>query len=278
MQSVIRTTHWRTLTILALLFVLVQIIWWTPAAYPLTILGTIFHELGHAAVTIATGGSVHEIVIRPNGSGVAQVAGGVNWLIAPAGYLGATIISAVLLLTVRWMGFGRVVLYVLAAVLLIATVIWIRGPFGMFFTLLLAGAFAGVAWRAPDVVVRWLNPLVAVALLREALDDAWGLIPYTAFGQVNDAVILSRQTGIPSIVFSVVWTALAVAVAAFAVYVVTRRGAPAAVQVGPTPGPAQVGPAEAGEIPAPSGGDRRRLLAELEEQGLLGSDPRSRAG
>lgn len=278
MQAIFRTTNWRYLAIILLLFLIVQILWLVPAAlYPLTILATIFHELSHGLAAILSGGQIVEMSIYANGSGVAVTRGGSQLLISPAGYLGATLISAMLLLTVRWRRAGRVLLYALAALLVVSVVLWIRGGFGMFFTVLLAAAFAGVAWKAPPIVIRWLNPLLAAGLLREALDAAWGLVRFAGTGQVNDAVILASRTGVPPTVYSVTWTVLALAITLFAIFIATRRSIPESVALARQNASAPAAESEPRrDVPAAPPGDtptdRGSLLRELEEQGLVGPE------
>jgi hypothetical protein len=276
-SQVLRTTNWSYLAFLVLLFVAVSLFWATPFLYPLTILTTIFHELSHGLAAILSGGAIDRLIINANGSGVAFTRGGSQLLIAPAGYLGATLIGGALLFTARWRTAGRFVLYALTAILLVTTVLWIRNGFGIFFTLLLAAGFAGVAWRAPVAVIRYLNPLVAVALLRFAIDDAWGLLRFTGSGQVNDAVILERATGIPAVVSATVWTLLTLAISLLALYVVTRR-APA--ERAPTPVRSAAGDGDGDRPAAPTSAgalDHRSLLKQLESEGLLESESRPRS-
>ena len=276
MSQVIRATNWSYLAFLLLLFGVVSVLWATPFLYPLTILTTIFHELSHGLAAVISGGAIDRFLINPNGSGVAYTRGGSQLLIAPAGYLGATLAGGALLFTARWRTAGRFVLAVLAVILLITTVLWIRNAFGIYFTLLLAAGFAGVAWRAPAIVVRYLNPLIAVALLRFAIDDAWGLLRFTGSGQINDAVILERATGLPSGLSAVVWTLLTLAISLLALYVVTRRAptraAPAPARSAATAVNLPAAPASSGDL------DHRSLLKQLESEGLLEPDSRPRGG
>lgn len=279
MARLIRTTDWPYLGLIVLFAVVIGFLWWTPFVYPLTILTTIFHEISHGLATLLTGGSLLSITINADGSGDARMIGGAGLIVAPAGYIGATIFGAVLLLTARWRRAGRAVLFFLAALLLITDIIWVRNNwFGPFVVLLLAGGFAAVAWRAPNIVVRLLNPLVAVALLRFAVDDVLGLVRFR--GQThNDAVILERLTGIPSGISAVVWMLLSLAITLVVLYVATRRrpAAPAPARI-PAAGSAGLDRLDTpAAVDAPTGAlSRRDLLRELESQGLLeGDKPRA---
>ena len=65
--------------------------------YPFSILATIFHEFGHALMTLLTGGKVLKIVISEDESGSTHFVGGVPCLITPAGYMGSTLVGSFLI-------------------------------------------------------------------------------------------------------------------------------------------------------------------------------------
>ena len=52
--------------------------WQTPIALPIRLLTVVFHELGHALACIATGGTVHAVVVHPDGSGLTLSQGGIQ--------------------------------------------------------------------------------------------------------------------------------------------------------------------------------------------------------
>lgn len=56
-----------------------------------------FHEFGHAATGCCTGAKVKSIELDPREGGVTMMAGGVGWITLPAGYLGSSLIGAVLI-------------------------------------------------------------------------------------------------------------------------------------------------------------------------------------
>lgn len=56
-----------------------------------------FHEFGHAITAVLTGGHVKSISLDPNEGGVTKFTGGSTALTLPAGYLGSSLIGALLI-------------------------------------------------------------------------------------------------------------------------------------------------------------------------------------
>lgn len=91
--------------------------------YPFELISTVFHEFGHAFMTLLTGGRVANIEINPNESGVTRFVGGSRCLILPAGYIGSSVAGALLLV----LSFGERSAKGAAigtGVVLVATVYW----------------------------------------------------------------------------------------------------------------------------------------------------------
>ena len=95
--------------------------WLGPLAYPFRLLTTIVHELSHGLVTLLTGGVFLRFVVFPDGAGMAYTAGGIRWLIIPAGYVGAALFGAALITLGRSHQRSRVALGVLGAALALLT-------------------------------------------------------------------------------------------------------------------------------------------------------------
>jgi hypothetical protein len=55
-----------------------------------------FHEFGHAITACCTGGKVESISLDPHEGGVTHMRGGVSAITLPAGYLGSSLIGALL--------------------------------------------------------------------------------------------------------------------------------------------------------------------------------------
>ena len=56
-----------------------------------------FHEFGHAITACCTGGRVKSISLDPKEGGVTHMKGGISIVTLPAGYLGSSLIGALLI-------------------------------------------------------------------------------------------------------------------------------------------------------------------------------------
>lgn len=104
--------------------------------YPMTILATWFHEMGHGFAGMATGSKFDRLLIFPDGSGVARMltAGNESRLqvavVAASGPMGPAMAGALLIIASRNTHSTRTSLWVLGAALILSTVIWVRSLTG----------------------------------------------------------------------------------------------------------------------------------------------------
>jgi hypothetical protein len=191
-------------------------LWFIPFAsvvtYPLRIFVTFLHECGHAVAALITGGSVQSISVYPDTSGLTFTRGGLGFLVSSAGYVGTTVAAAALVLALRWLP-SRLVLGGLGGSLALITLLWVRNPFGLAAGVVLAVALLGGA--------RYLSPRnaqLAVAFLAvqsgmNALFDLRTILLLARSGhQHNDAAFLASATGVPAVVWAVLWAAMSVAI------------------------------------------------------------------
>ncbi|MDM8529606.1 M50 family metallopeptidase [Anaerolineales bacterium HSG25] len=194
--------------------------------YPFRLLLTMVHELSHGLAAILTGGEFVRFIIESNGAGLAYTAGGLRVIVIPAGYLGAALFGAVLILLGRNHRWSRWAIGL------------IGGAFFLFgFTYGLSGIFAGLAtgeaggavlatisgWlfgvifiaialkSNPSGIIFWIHFLAIQAALT-AFSDIWALIGLTTQGgevPANDALSMAELTYIPAIVWAVLWAFMA---------------------------------------------------------------------
>ena len=228
--------HAMTLLIAATLSVL---LWFIPYAefltYPFRIFVTFIHEGGHALAALLTGNSVASLSVAMNASGETYTTqGGLisQFLISSAGYLGSMAFGALLLILIRKAIAARLVLLGCAIFVFTLTMIYglikpifsMSGWSGIPFTLL-AGIVISVglfliARFASARVATFFVSFLAVQCVLNALFDLKILLsissPFQQVAQQTDAMNMARVTGIPAILWTVIWIALALGILWFA--------------------------------------------------------------
>ena len=104
-----------------------------------------FHEFGHAATACCTGGRVESISLDPHEGGVTHMRGGISAVTLPAGYLGSSLIGALLI----FCGFDIVASKVASIVLgvcFLLTLWWARKDWLTILTVILAVGLLVACW------------------------------------------------------------------------------------------------------------------------------------
>lgn len=95
--------------------------------YPVTLLVTFLHELGHALGALLTGGSVEGMQINPDGSGYTITRGGSRGVTLIGGYLGSAVLGNLLFrIGARHQALTHHTLLVLAGLMILSGVIWFQ--------------------------------------------------------------------------------------------------------------------------------------------------------
>ncbi|MEM6455872.1 MAG: M50 family metallopeptidase [Acidobacteriota bacterium] len=115
-------------------------------AYPLMLLSTLFHEMGHGVTAVLVGAHFDRFEMWADGSGVAYLRtdGGriTQAVIAIGGLIGPAVVGALGFAAARTRRGAQRALVVLIVGLLLACLLVVRNPFGMLFTLTLVGLCA----------------------------------------------------------------------------------------------------------------------------------------
>ncbi|MSQ02401.1 MAG: M50 family peptidase [Myxococcales bacterium] len=195
--------------------------WNSVLLYPLKLVVVLVHELGHAAMAVATGGSVARLSVGADESGEVLSLGGNAILTLNAGYLGSLAWGLGLLLLTRRPGWSRVAAGAMAVLLVGVAAVWARpvASFGFVWVLVAAAGFAAVARLANDSVatltLRVLGVFSVLYAVGDIVDDVL-LRP----GAPSDAAFLAARTGVPTLVWGLGWTAASLG----AVWATLRRG------------------------------------------------------
>ncbi len=147
------------------------------AIYPFTILTTWFHEMGHGLTGMFLGHEFQRLVILPSGAGYAENlldtdAGSLSRaLIAAGGPLGPVIAGAALILASSRRKFWKPALIILAAIMVLSAVIWVRSAVGLVILPLLGAAIGWIAFRGKDwarrFTLQFIGVLAAMSMLRD---------------------------------------------------------------------------------------------------------------
>ena len=196
--------------------------WNTPVVWPLKILVVLFHELSHAAAAILTGGSVDHIELVAQQGGLAMVRGGWTFLIYSAGYVGSMLWGALILIGASRSNWDRAISALLGVVLAWATLWWVRTLFGVVFGLAAAGALLAAARWLSERTNDFILKTIGLTSCLYAVWDIWSDI-LTRSACRSDARYLAGITGVPTVVWGVLWIGLAVWGSWRALIVASRR-------------------------------------------------------
>ncbi len=226
----------KTLTLIGLAgittFLLAVIPWLGWINYSFRLLITMVHELGHGLAALLTGGSFSRFVIFSDGSGLAYTAGGWRFLIIPAGYLGAAIFGAILIMlgrNYRWsriamggIGLSMILLSLRYGAPSILTPQFLGGVLTTVSGVIFGALFLFIAIKAsPGWIIFFLH-VIAIQAGLTAFSDIFTVIGISTNlmgGARSDAQSMAELTYIPAIAWALVWAVVAVIIIGGAIWV-----------------------------------------------------------
>ncbi len=141
--------------------------------YPMRILSSLVHELGHGIAALLAGGTFTELHLYPDGSGVAYAFAADSWgppraFVSAGGLCGPAAVAAAMFVLARRPKWARACLFAFGGFLLLALALWIRNQFGFVFTSVvvvatLASAFY-VSAQTAQVLVLFLAVQLAISV------------------------------------------------------------------------------------------------------------------
>ena len=201
------------------------------ALYPLSLLATFAHEMGHGLTTLLVGEHFDRLLLHADGSGLAQWSGNPGRLaravIAAGGLLGPSVAGVALLLLTGPPRRARTLLWVFAAGLVFCVVLWVRNPFGMAFLLAMAAVFAAAGrWLADFAAAFVLHLLAAVLCLSwfRDLDYMFSAKAVVAgVARASDSAVIAEALWLPFWFWGGVVAALSLGLLVTGLWVETRR-------------------------------------------------------
>ena len=183
--------------------------------YPLKVFVVLLHEISHAMMAVATGGRIERIVLDPNQGGLCYCGGGNTFLTSSAGYLGSLAWGGLMVsagqmkrINSRWVT-GAVGLLVVGL-----TLAYVRNVFGFWFGLAFGSALVfGAARLSAAVNQMILLTLGLTSCLYAILDIKSDVLDRPELQ--SDAAMLADLTGVPTVVWGVLWITVAVLASAW---------------------------------------------------------------
>jgi hypothetical protein len=183
-----------------------------------------FHEFGHAITACCTGGRVESISLDPHEGGVTHMRGGKQFITLPAGYLGSSLIGALL----TFCGFNIVASKVASIVLgvcFLLTLWWARKDWLTIVTILLAVGLLVAFWFIEHgealrfmvvgtpllllyPVCSYLHVLQLFIGVMSSLYSVWDICDDLILRKVNssDASVFAKRYGGSSQCWGVLWS------------------------------------------------------------------------
>ncbi|KAI0536093.1 peptidase M50B-like-domain-containing protein [Xylaria digitata] len=202
-----------TLGIIALYVVVIAVLWNVPyvrwSLWPFKMLVIAFHEFGHAITAVLTGGRVKSISLDPHEGGVTHMVGGRSAITLPAGYLGSSLIGALLIFT----GFNIVASKIASIVLgvcFLLTLWWGKRDWLTIVTILLAVGLLVASWFI--VHAEGLRFVVLFIGVMSSLYSVWDICDDLILRKVNssDASVFAKRYGGSSQCWGVIWSIISI--------------------------------------------------------------------
>ena len=204
---------------LAVVLVLIVWLWNSWAIYPLKILVVFFHELSHALVGVGTGGKVVEIRLEAAEGGCCIIRGGNRLLTLMAGYLGSLVLGGIILVWTSRTRRDKALVTGLGVVILGVGLFFVRpvASFGFLFAAIAGAGLVLAGQKMPREVNGFLLRTIGLtSCLYVVLDIKSDILDRPHLQ--SDARMLAEITGIPTLVWGIVWIGLALAASIFFIW------------------------------------------------------------
>ena len=215
----------RTRLFIALALVAVSIVFWDSLVLaPVKLFVVLLHELSHGAAALATGGSIVRIEIDPRIGGSCLTQGGWHFAVVSSGYIGSLLLGGAVLLLSQRRAAASIIAWSIGIGVLIVTLAFVRNGFGIVFGVAFGAAMIALARFMPrqylDIALLYLGAMSSLYAVVDVKEDLLTMQP-----RLTDAAILASMTGIPAIVWGLLWTATSAVTLVILFRIVWRRSA-----------------------------------------------------
>lgn len=190
-------------------------LWNTILIYPLKLLVVLMHETSHAIAALVTGGSVERIAVNVMQGGVTYTQGGSRFVILSAGYIGSSLIGALLLWASTRKPWAEYIAELFGIAIMIEAFLWVRDAFTLGFAVAMGIACILLGTKIKGIFERVFMQLTGAVCCLYAVYDIFSDVLTLGSARIegkSDAQMLAEITHIPAVVWGVVWIAIAVAI------------------------------------------------------------------
>lgn len=201
--------------------------------YPLLLLSTLAHELGHGLTAVALGGDFREFYLWPDGSGMAVHAGPsghvLEAMVSAGGLVGPALVAALFFALGRRERVARWALGLVGAGGLAAVALVINNPFGRWYVGIVGLGLIAMAAAAPPALARSALVFLAVQLALSVFSRADYLFTDTAVtsggNMPSDVAQIAAALGGPYWLWGAACGLFSVLVLVFGLWLFLRGGA-----------------------------------------------------
>jgi hypothetical protein len=183
----------------------------SPFVYPFRLFVVFLHEVSHGIAAFLTGGEVLSIGIGADEGGACVTRGGWPFVILNAGYLGSLLWGAAFLALGADRRNAPPALGAIGVFTLVAAALYVRAPFGLAYAVITGVLLVAVAARLPvgasEALLAAIGAMSALYALADVVSDV-----IRRHSSQSDAAALARLTGVPAVVWGVLWVGVSIAV------------------------------------------------------------------
>lgn len=178
--------------------------------YPFKLFATWIHESFHGLAALVTGGSVEWIRVHSDTSGLtlsATSSGAARALVASMGYLGTSVVGAILLSLRNRPKAQRAALGIIGLGMIVTLIFWVRNAFGAAAVAVLAAGVGVLALRAND---RWASIATSVLASQACINALLDIrVLYGVEGR-SDAASMAEIAGLWPWFWATLWLLISV--------------------------------------------------------------------
>ncbi len=186
--------------------------------YPIRLLVTFLHELGHALGAIFTGGEVLNLQVSEDGSGYTTTRGGIRSVVLMGGYLGSALLGNILLyLGVRQQNGAKYAMYILALAMLFSGLFWHNSMFTTGILLLFCAVLFFIAYKTNIYaeVLMFLGMACVIYIIQD-----FNIGPRSDLEKYAELFVFP-----PAQVWMYIWLVIAIVVTVFNLRAIFRKSA-----------------------------------------------------